>query len=145
MRIAAVYRRKGMLILHPYARSVTGVRLLTEPVNILEATVDAATIGQAIRDTLAASRGNVAPPADWSSVLAPLLQVANVKSWSVFVQGALLCEVEDDGANIKIAPRVNHGAREGFRPLDTPPIVVASSAPVTEIGAALMRALEVAQ
>lgn len=145
MKFAAVYRRKGMLIVHPYNRATTGVWILGEPVVSMREDADPLPIGNAVRSALDASRGDMMPPSDWLTVMTPLLTAAKAKSWGVFVRDASLCEIEDDGRLLSILPRANLGAREGFQPIDGARFTIASSASAEDLRAAVKRGLDAAE
>src|SRR5437763_5054570 len=98
---AAVFRRKGVLIVHSYAQTITGVYIATQPFILLRDDIAAtAVLGEAVRKAVSASSTGVAVPVDTFSVTAPLLSAAGVKTWGKFVIGARMSEVRADGSNL---------------------------------------------
>jgi hypothetical protein len=148
MKYGAVYERRGKLIIHPDGKTTAGVLIGIEPFLVIDkAATSASQIGASLRKVLTQSRANLRHPNpnEWDSVAAPLYAAAGVKSWGVFVRGALLTNVEADGTTIRLLPHENRGARDGFQPRELPPIEVPENAPDEEIGAAILNALELAR
>jgi hypothetical protein len=148
MRYGAVYERRGKLIIHADGKTTAGVLIGVEPFLVLDkATVRPVDIGASLRAALTKSRGNLRHPEpnEWDAVAAPLYAAAGVKSWGVFVKGALLANVEADDAAIRLLPQENRGGRDGFQPRGLPVIEVAANASDEELGAAVLNALELAR
>jgi hypothetical protein len=146
MRYAAVYDRRGKLIVHPDGKTTAGVLIAIEPFVVLENTQPAA-IGAALRMALEKSKVGLRHPQldEWDAVAAPLYAAAGVKTWGVFVKGTELVNVEADDAVIRLLPQENCGARDGFQPRGLPAVELASDTSDQEIGSAVLKALTMAR
>ncbi len=143
MRYAALLQRENKVMIHPWARSISGVMFGIEPYLVIEGQ-DPNTLGSAIRRVLAASKsGEPHPdPRDSSKRLQPLLKVAGVRSWSALVRGARSVEIADDGREVVFTPTQNCGAKGGFVELVELEITVSQGVRDSALGASALKALQ---
>lgn len=146
MRYAAVYDRRGKLIVHPDGKTTAGVLIAIKPFVVLE-NADPAAIGAALRMALESSKVGIRHPEldEWDAVAAPLYAAAGVKTWGVFAKGTELVSVEANDAVIRLLPQENRGPREGFQPRGLPAVEVPSDTSDEQIGSAVLKALELAR
>jgi hypothetical protein len=146
MRFAVLYKRRGKLIIGAQGRTTAGVLIGFEPPLSIDDTVDASSLGRALRDVLKRSRSPVPHPRpeEWPAITNAFLRIAGVKSWSTFVRGSLLTTVEWDGSAIVFQPHENRGARDAFQPMGLPAIRLDAGASDEDVGVAAARALEIA-
>lgn len=145
MKSAAVYRRGGKIIIHPSSTTVTGIGVATPPFLVFSSEADDKSLGAAVRSSLVMSLSNLPHPADWSSISKPLLEAADVKTWSTFVRGTSSCDVVDDGGGITLTPLMNRGARHGFQSAGAQERSISSEISDEELGDAVRKALEIAR
>lgn len=146
MRYAAVYDRRGKLILHADGKTTAGVLIAIEPFVVLEG-IEPAAIAVALRMVLEKSKVGLRHPEanEWDAVAAPLYAAAGVRTWGAFVRAAELVSVEANDAAIRLLPQENRGPRDGFQPRGLPAVEVASNASDEELGSAVLKALELAR
>jgi hypothetical protein len=145
LRLAAMYSRQKDFVIQTECRTTAGVWIGSEPVQVLANESDIATVAQAVRIALAASRDGVAHPTDWKAVLQPHLNGAKIKSWSAFQKSAKMVGIEMSGAELRIVPSRNGGTSgddKGYHPLPEAAIVLATGCSDAELGSALRQALE---
>lgn len=144
MKSATVYNRKSKYIIHAVSNTAAGVGIAARPFLVLEEDTSAADLGEAVMNALESARQGVPHPTDWPSVLRPLLDAAQVKSWSTFVRDTCSCEILDDGSSIKIYPTRNMGAQEGFQSIEAKPsLLLPSKSTAESIGSAVREALAI--
>ena len=78
---------------------------------------DLGELGQAVQKCLAASREGVPHPDRFTDLFNPILSLAGVKSFGVFMKSAKCVEVELDAAIVTLIPTRNAGVENGFSPL----------------------------
>lgn len=117
MKLANIFQRAGAFLIHPSSRTTDGVWILESPCVRLRIDVSDETLGQTVLAQLKASRTGVPHPTDWKSVARPLLDAAEVRSWSTFTKGTLSVKVMADGDIVQVTPTANLGARGGFEEL----------------------------
>jgi len=114
-RSATIYRCGAHFFALPSSRTTDGLWISTEPVLKLDERASDEDLVSIIQRSLELSRLNGPHPADWARALAPLLDQAEVKSWSTFVRGASCVTIDaDDGGNLTVIPMEN-GSRGEFR------------------------------
>lgn len=147
MKSAAIYERRGKLILYPYSQTSAGVWIGADPVVVFDIDVSTARLGALVRDVLSRSKGPVRHPGptEWAALDKPLLNAAGVRSWGAFVRGALLSNVRSDGRTVEFFPHENRGPRDGFQPMGLASIVVEAVVSDEELGAAALTALDSAR
>ncbi len=141
IRSAACYLRDGKLYLHSSSLAAAGFWTATPPWLVVDP-ADVEGLSRAIDAALAGSRARVRTPDRDTPVLAPLYELAGVKSWSRFVAGTRSVTIEQAGAVRTFTPMRNAGARGGFEGL--PELAFEGRADEAS-GPALRRALELAR
>lgn len=113
---AAVYKKEGTYLIHPWARTVTGLYRFWEPVVALGTDCGDVELADAVRSALAASPSDVPhpDPAHFKKLIAPLLRAAGAKSWTAFEKGASAVEVYEEDDAIVVMATTNKGSRGGF-------------------------------
>lgn len=142
MQAATVYQSRGMIYLHSSSKTTTGIWIATPPfIKVLPG--DRSVLGDAALTDLAASLSSVSHPENWTGVLAPLLEVANVKTWSTFIKTAASVHLEMERQRLRIIPQMNLGPNAGFESLTESATELSATAPAAEIGFGLELALSV--
>lgn len=117
MKSATIYERKGKLYVHSSSKTTAGVWII----NTLALTVDrndVGGIGRSIKECLEASREGVPHPKSFTNLFDPVLDLADVRSFSTFVKSAKCVEVEMvNDETVVLIPTRNEGAEDGFTPL----------------------------
>src|SRR5262245_25893904 len=117
---AAVFFRRRDVVVHSQHRTTDGVWIAGAPVSRVHRDELAIALVEAVRDAISKSRDGIAHPTDWKRVIAPVLDVAHVRSWAALARGSRLCEVEDSIHGMTVVPTRNGGATgddRGFRAL----------------------------
>lgn len=140
VKCASVYLRQSAYIVHSSSRTTHGFWSGSEPIIRLDSAVNDQALGDAIVKAIDASKIGVAAPEDPRSVLAPLLSVAGVKSWSAFSREAECVEVEADGLEMILIPTRKLGSSQGFQPLSSGWLSVAAR-DAAELGESAKRLL----
>src|SRR5262245_60414879 len=99
MNYGAVYERRGKLILHADGKTTAGVFIGIERFVVLDkAIAGTVLLGSTLRQVLQHLREGLRHPApgEWDAISLPLYSSVGVKSWSAFVRGAELTNVEAD-------------------------------------------------
>ena len=145
--LAMVYLRAGRIFVQASDRTdlrTAGFWIAAPPVVTLDASVSAATIGQAVLDALARSRVDVRVPDRGADLEAPLRSAAGVRSRRALMSGTRACSVHREADTIRIDPLRNGGSsgqERGFSALpDTETLEATATADV--IGRAVSVALE---
>ena len=116
LKIANVYLRGTAF----FIRSVSNVDgahwIATGPCMRLPIDCNDLDLGGGVMSALEHSEPSVPHPGrdGWKAVLQPLLEAANVKTWSTFIRSAYNVRVSMENGSIEITPLVNRGARQGF-------------------------------
>lgn len=117
MRAAAIYERKGKLFVHSSSRTTAGVWIATAPALATDKE-HLSELGHHIAECLKASREGVPHPSSFGSLFDPVLDLAGVKSFSIFAKSSKCVGVETaDGQVVTLVPTRNEGAEGGFSPL----------------------------
>jgi len=142
-----VYLRDGRIFVQASDRTdlrTAGFWIAAPPVVSLDASVSAATTGQAVLDALARSRVDVSVPDLGADLEAPLRNAAGVRSRCALMTGTRACSVHREEDRIRIDPLRNGGSsgdERGFSALpDSETLEAAATADV--IGRAVLIALE---
>jgi hypothetical protein len=144
MKTATAYVRNSLLYLHSCSKTSAGVWIATDPFVRIENGAAREEKGEVAVRVLEASRDGAPHPTNWSGLIAPLLGLAKVKSWKVFMKGAacLNLELEDNkGRVLRVIPCRNLGPEDGFEPIQTQAIDLLFPASLDRIGAALESAI----
>ncbi len=120
MRRACAYRLRDRFLFHPESETTAGVWLATAP--YVSAPLDSGpgTLGEAIAAALAASVSGVPHPISWAGLTKPRLDAAGSKSEAIFMRGARLVSVSQDGTTMTLEATHNGGAKgetKGFSEL----------------------------
>jgi hypothetical protein len=141
MKAATVYRRSSALLLHSSSKTTAGLWIATAPFLRVESGSAQAAKGEAALAVLNASQEGVPHPTNWSGLVAPLLELAGVKSWATFMKGAACLNLEVEGEQLKVIPNRNLGPKEGFEPVPENAVELPFPSSPGQIGAALEEAL----
>ncbi len=144
MKKATVYQLRGKYLVHASSRTTDGVWIVWEPMLAVQANDAAGELGLAIEAALDGSRSGVPHPQDWKAVLAPLLALGGVRSWSAFCRSAACVEVEEEGGRVSLLPTRNLGAEGGFEPSLNSEVLTTRDDP-ERLGALALKALRVAK
>ena len=116
---ASVYLLKTGVLVHPMAKTISGLWIAAQPYVLLPLSVDAAALGKSIADALSHSASDVPDPTDWTSLAAPRLRAAGVGSERAFQTHAKLVEVSLTSSEYSIQAHTNGGTAgdsKGFHP-----------------------------
>ena len=140
-----MYIRPNGYIIQPQSRTTAGVWIGCEPIQTMARDVALTTLGQAIREVLAASRDAVAHPTDWKGLLLPLFKCAKIRSWNALQKSAKMCGVEESNSELRIVPTRNGGTAgsdKGYHSLPEKAILLEADCAPEQLGKALEQALE---
>jgi hypothetical protein len=138
VKSAIVYEHNEKIIVHSSSTTTMGVGLLTPPVVAVDKSAPSR-IGQALRECLDASKGDVAHPTDFRNLFAPVLALACAKSYGAFARAAKCVKAEMDGETITLVPSENLGPKGGFEALPADVTITLQSD--QELGLAVLRSL----
>jgi hypothetical protein len=91
-----------------------------------------------VAEALASSRTGARDATD--AVKKVLLEKARAKTWSIFMRGTLVCDVEKDDDGVRFFP-CRTGARRPYVPAGEPRVVLKGRVIPIELGGALLAAL----
>jgi hypothetical protein len=143
-RLASVYARSADYIVQPSSWTTTGLRVGTEPINVLPCDAGVADLGEALQKALSAAKEGIVHPTDWKAQLEPLLQCAKLRSWNALQKSAKMCEVELTDHGLRITPSRNGGTSgpdKGYHPIADQSVVLPLECSTEELGAAVFRGL----
>lgn len=143
-RLASVYARGRDYIVEPSSWTTTGLRIGTEPINVLPGDAAASDLGTALQKALRAAKEGVAHPTDWKAHLEPLLRCAKLRSWNALQKSAKMCQVEALDRELRITPSRNgetSGSDKGYHPIVDQAITLPLDCSAEELGSAVLRAL----
>ena len=143
-RLVSVYARDRDYIVQPHSWTTTGLRIGTEPINVLPGNTSAADLCEALQKALAAAKEGVAHPTDWKAQLEPLLQCAKIRSWNALQKSAKLCQVEAVDCGFRISPSRNGGTSgpdKGYHPIADQAVVLSLGSSPEDLGVAVLRIL----
>lgn len=140
MKRARVYRRGPRLFFHAVSQTLDGVFVIAPP--FVKAEVDAAEtfLGETLARALQASRSSARDPGP--AAKETFLDLSRSRSWTTFLRGTLVCDVEKDRDGVRFFPARN-GARRPFAVSDeqAPVVVLPAKALPIELGAGILAAL----
>jgi hypothetical protein len=141
MLSATVFKLRDVLYLHSESKTTDGVWIASGP--FLKITNSKSVLGEAALTVLQASKTSIPhpKPEEWGGIIAPVLQLAGVKSWSKFVKDASSADLKVEGDRLKIIPNRNLGHKDGFEPIREKAIELPFPCSSHEIGAAVDEAL----
>lgn len=119
MKSAGIYHRKGRYLVHAQASTTEGLLIFSAPTFTFEDNVEPVELGRAIVVALDAFRPGVRHPrtsAEWKAVLAALLALGGVKTYSTFCRSARCVSIKEESGRVVLTPTRNLGARGGFDP-----------------------------
>jgi hypothetical protein len=140
-----MYARQNDFVIRPESRTISGVWIGWEPVQVLTCETDMTSLAQAIQSALATSREGVAHPVDWKAVSQPLFKAAKIKSWNALQNSAKMVGIEMSDAELRIVPSRNGGTSgddKGYHSLPEKAIVLTAGCSEEQLGSALSQALE---
>jgi CDI immunity protein len=143
-RLASVYARDRDYIIQPYSWTTTGLRIGTEPIDVLSRDADADELGAVLQRALSAAKDGVAHPTNWKAQLEPLLLCAKVRSWSALQKSAKMCQIETLDGGVRITPSRNGGIAgpdKGYHPIADQAVVLPLDCSNEELGTTVLRAL----
>ena len=129
-----------MLFAHASCQTTDGVWILGEPCKRFD-TATSAELGTGILEVLEGSLTGVPHPTRWQGLFSPVLELAGVKSWKTFSEGAQCVGMKLDGNVLSLTPTEHEGHRYGFVPKEDATVEV-EVGDVSEIGRAILKALE---
>ncbi len=113
---ATAYLRGDKVIIHPLSETTDGVLVLDSPVTISDFS-NSSELGQKVIGALNASKIQVPHPSVWKGLFDPVLNLAGVKSQSVFMKSSKCVFIKSNGSEIEIVPTKNMGVKGGFEHL----------------------------
>ena len=143
MKMAMIYQRDEHWYFQPSSKTTNGMWIAASPLCTLDRRESCRRKCEVALQVLNSSRDSVPIPTDPKTLIAPLLNVANVRSWAAFMRAAKCISIELDGEQLSIIPQKKLSRPKGAlesRPDDT--IVVRVDASPEEIGAALEQAMD---
>jgi hypothetical protein len=138
MRRARIYKRGPRLYLHAVSLTPEAAWVMATPAVALTPDASETFIGQALAEALAASRTGARDASD--AVRRILLEKARAKTWSIFMRGTFVCDVEKDDDGVRFFP-FRTGARRPYVPTGEPRVVLKGRVIPIELGGALLAAL----
>lgn len=144
-QLVSVYRRSEKIIITPSSQTTDGVWTQVEPSSLVESMDDELHIGKVLIDALGLSQQGFPHPTDWSKVPEPTLDAAGIGSWRTFMRGSISCTVDRVEGRIGFKPHRNLGVKEGYEPIPSRNFQLVDGSQPNEIGAALLRALELCE
>lgn len=143
MKRVVAYQRKAQVIIFAQSQTTAGVWIMDGAAYAADIG-DVGQIGILIDQALEVSKVDVPHPTSWKGLFDPVLKLAGAKSWSTFVKSAKCVEVELDEDGIWLIPTRNLGADGGFDRIGLH-ACPAMRSDATDLGHALLRALEIAE
>ena len=146
-RLAGVFQRPEVLLVHAHAKTTAGVYLVELPAIRLNPVVPSHEIGAAVRRALGACRTVPHPDAsEWRDIGKPFLAAAGFRSWRVLEVGAKRCGVtqKPDGSFAFSITRNGgtRGDKKGFQRFGVADQHLGAKASDAELGSAVLKALE---
>jgi hypothetical protein len=138
MRRARIYKRGPRLYLHAVSLTADGEWVMSTPAVALTPDASETFIGETLADTLASSRTGARDATD--TVKKILLEKARAKTWSTFMRGTFVCDVEKDDEGVRFFP-FRTAARRPYVPTGEPRVVLKGRVIPIEAGGALLAAL----
>ena len=148
--VAGAYRTPTILLLHPTARTATGINVSVPPVRRLPLDANPQEVGATLREFLA-SPPTVVPPENWrerAGLGQDFLQEAGYRSWKKLEEGAVSCWIEVRDGAVTLTPLRNggrKGSKKGFQPFGASLVTVAADVGDTQLGAAVLEALSLCE
>jgi hypothetical protein len=102
-------------------------------------------IGNALKLVIDGSKHSIPHPTDWKGSFRETLELARVRTWSEFSRGTACVSVRLDGAQIRLYPWENKGARAGYTPLPHKDFSIPSDSSAEVIGRAVQQAIELCE
>ena len=147
-RLAGVYQRPEVVLVHAHAKTTAGVYLVEQPAIRLDSRPTPVEVGAAVRQALGEFRTGVAHPSssEWGGAGKPFLTAAGFRSWRTLEDGARMLRVTQkaDGSFL-FSITLNGGTRgdkKGFQGSGAPDQRLAAGASDAELGSAVLKALE---
>lgn len=142
MKRARVYRRGPRLFFHAVSQTSSDLWVVAPPFVKVEHGAAETFLGETLVRALVASRSgarDLGPAAR-----KPLLALSRSKSWTVFMRGTLVCDVEKDGDGVRFFPARNATRRPFVAGQDdTPAVVLPARTLSIQLGAAILEAFDV--
>ncbi|MBU1515315.1 MAG: hypothetical protein KKA25_14570 [Alphaproteobacteria bacterium] len=112
--MAEAFLREARVYVCAQSMTTAGIWIWSEPFAAFDAD-DRDGIALGVRQALAASRSRVHHPhPDWQGVTAPMLKLADVRSFKAFAKGARCVGILLVDDRITFTPTRNGGPKEGF-------------------------------
>lgn len=141
IKAATVYKRPDGFYLHSESQTTAGIWLATAPFLRIALDASSRTMGEAIAEALAGSQYSIEHPTKWSdNPILPMLEIAGVKSWTVFAGDALCVSIQLSQTTLTVTPERNLGPKEGFEPIPGVACILPFPSPNEEIRMALEQA-----
>ncbi|MFO0907107.1 MAG: contact-dependent growth inhibition system immunity protein [Isosphaeraceae bacterium] len=138
---AVAYSKDQVYYIHASSRTTAGMWIATPPFLKVAADGDVKALGDAILQALNASTDPVPQPTNWSGLIAPLLELAGVKSWGTFMRRAKCLEVGMDGEKLRLTPNRNLGSKEGFEASPSKAVELPVTSSPEQVGTAVEEAM----
>ena len=134
MKCATAYKRKEKIYFHSSSRTTAGVWIITGPFLSIEDCAQPSDKGDCVKEVLKSSKEGITHPKSWGNLFEPILDIAGVKSWAVFVKSAMSCFIELENDELRFIPNRNLGPREGYKPIRERTLITSYNTPIENIG-----------
>lgn len=144
---AAVYKHGRDYFVHAQSRTSAGFWIASMPATLVPVDSRVEDLGAAVVDALAGGAVDVPTPSsdEFRAMVAPVLAIAKVRSWSALQRSAALCNVWRTARGVVVEPTRNGGNSgddKGYHPLSDRSIVIAADCSPAELGTAIAAAFE---
>jgi len=128
---ASIYVRNGVAFVVSASRTTDGFWIEQEPY-FMDDNVDPQVLAAQVTEALDASKFDVPTPSS-ESIASRLPELAGVKSFAIFMRGAVSVDISRDAGGITVTPMRNAGPRAGFEFLGSQSRRIESAADLAEV------------
>jgi hypothetical protein len=147
MKRATAYKRQDGWYFHAISRTTVGVGMGTPPRIRLALDASADELGRAVLESLAGSKEGVPhpTPTQGERTFKPMLDLAQVKSWTAFSKHASNVGIQIADEWLVIEPWKNEGPKRGFVQISGASVKIKADSSPADIGEALKQAMGLCQ
>jgi hypothetical protein len=138
MKRARVYRRGPRLFLHAVSKTADARWVMAAPIAFPRIDDAETFLGETLLSALASSRSSARDPGD--SIKRQLLDAARSRTWTTFMRGTAVVDVQLDETGIRLFPAKN-ATRRPFVTGDAPATTLGPKASAIEVGWSVKTAL----
>jgi len=140
MKMADIYERADAWYIQSSSRAITGLWVGTPPTVRIGRHEPRQRRYEAAFQALSESRQGVPLPKPEDNLVAEILHMANVKSWSAFMRSAKCISLELENGRLSIVPYCKQGSKGALGSIPEKVIELAADASPEEVGAAMEEA-----